>query len=369
MAATYTYNKLFAWDRYWEGTVARSNDKMASTTEYLIELLGPEKIANLTKDDIKSNLSNLGYNLFFEIRKDNSLITGSYASYSSTTLSRFSLPCSTFKEQTCSVTLREDKGAPARNLEAKFLGWLTNGIKDPYNPKYDNFTNFFLFFFISIFSTMMAIKKSAELRIREKEEENRQLIQKLDEAARRAKRELDEYSDIAEEEKNGLLTEIRELQERQAQGPDAEESHKIKEEYEKLVKKLHESRTSKEIKKVFSGIFENLVFSDRFINNVEIKTDDSSTRKLCMYLSSLNDGKPNPLPQARKQWHGNIVRISDKDNIPVQEYNIGKIERLFVQFPGGDNYFEIINGKRGVTESKKPYIANVDYHHKLSDGR
>ncbi|MDO8565839.1 MAG: hypothetical protein Q7S04_01465 [Candidatus Moranbacteria bacterium] len=170
MVATYAYNKFFAWDRYWDGTVVRSNEKVAFTTKYLIGLLGAEKVAKLTQDDIKNNLSNLGYNLFFEIRNGQSLVTSSFASYSSATEERYSLPCSTSEKQPCSVTLLEDKGAPARNLNLKFQEWLTSGVKDPLNQKYDNFTIFFLFFLLSIFPIITSLKMRGEvkeLRLRE----------------------------------------------------------------------------------------------------------------------------------------------------------------------------------------------------------
>jgi len=370
----YAYQKKWVSPRYWDETVARSNKRVADTVNNFIYLYGSQKFAELDSTKIKNDFSDLGYNLNIIILRNDQIVARTRYYPTSKSIDEqqihYSINCTAPNtNEKCSILILEATAADARNLDKNYIIWLYNWLHEPktnFEPKFNNIT---VPFFVILSSTLLialiilswyfhASKK--EKILRDKKEENDKLEQKLqnekekaEEAEKKAKRELDEYGEMAEEERLALVTKIQELEERQTHGLSAEEYNQIKKEYEKLETRLRESKTTKEIKRVFSGIFEKLEFSKAFASNVDIKPGDSVSRKLCTFLSLFNQGVINPFPNARKQFKGDISRITDKTKLPLYEYDIGSKERLFVQFP----------------EKDKTYITNIDYKHKFSDKR
>ena len=370
----YEYQKEWVSPRYWDETVARSNARIANTVKNFVYLYGSEKFASLDPAQITKDFSDLGYNLNIILVRNDQIVARTKYYPTSKTINEqemhYTIDCTAPNtKEKCSIIILEAINTDARNLDKNYNMWLKNWFNAPktnFEPKYNNIT---VPFFVILSSTLLvafiilcwyfyASKK--EKILRDKKEENHRLEQmlqnekeKTEEAAKKAKKELDEYGEMAEEERLGLVTKIKELEERQVQGLSVEEYNQIKKEYEKLEMRLRESKTTKEIKRVFSGIFEKLEFSKAFASNVDIKPGDSVSRKLCTFLSLFNQGENNPFPNARKQFKGDISHITDNTKLPLYEYDIGSKERLFVQFPDKD----------------KPYIANVDFKHKFSDGK
>lgn len=369
LLTTYLYNYTFAWNRYWEGTQAGANERTAMTTKYLIELMGPEKISSLSKEEVKDDLSSLGYNLFFEINDGKEHFLSRYYSWNNAFL-HYEISCG----DDCTIKLWEDKGAHARNLNESFISWiktLAPGGKSPFDDKYNNFTVFFLVLFIFYLIAVLLFKllyarlsfekeRANELLFKmhdDKEQLENELVlltQNLQEQKNDNEHEL-EYIELLESEisqkKEDLTKQNESINQLKAVIENSKRTSEIvteRLEAEKDQLTKSEKRVALRIREIFESIYHNLDFSIKFADKVELKPKDSVSKKVVATLEKLNEKQI--LSQEKKRWKGGVDRITDRPEYPVDEIDIGRKERLFVQ--------EV---------NTIPYVANIDYEHKFSD--
>lgn len=358
----YLYQRNWVSPRYWDETVARSNKRVADTMKNFIYLYGPEHFSTLDPAQITRDYSDLGYNLNIIILKNDQIVAKSKYYSSRTPIKNqkmhYDIDCTTSKTDSlkCSIMILEAINADARNINKNYGDWLKNWVINPganFESKYNNISWPFIVILSSTFLMTIIIFGWYSYANKKK-----RILWEIDEArkkaeatAGKAKEELENFIKVFDEDNENYKKKNNELNERLAKKDvNKEEYQKIEDEYKSLLKRLNESKTTQEIRRVFNGIFEKLEFSKAFASNVEMKPNDSVSRKLCEYLNYFNSGNVNPFPNQRKEFKGDISRITDKES-KLYEYDIGSKERLYIQLPN----------------NSKPYVTNIDYKHKFSD--